>query len=34
MDGRPLTFPQVDVAEHSGDALCTDCHTPHSPRIQ
>ena len=34
MDGRPKSQPQVDFAEHSGDALCTDCHKPHSPKIQ
>lgn len=34
MDGRPAFQPQVDVKEHSGDALCIDCHKPHSPKIQ
>jgi hypothetical protein len=34
MDGRPKFQPQVDFNEHSGDALCTDCHKPHSPKIQ
>jgi hypothetical protein len=33
MEGRPKSQPQVDVKEHSGDALCTDCHKPHSPKI-
>jgi predicted CXXCH cytochrome family protein len=33
MDGRPATFPQVDFKEHAGDALCVDCHKPHSPKI-
>jgi hypothetical protein len=34
MDGRPLKFPQVEVAEHAGDVVCAECHKPHSPRIQ
>jgi hypothetical protein len=34
MDGRPANFPQIDVAEHAGDASCVDCHKPHSPAIQ
>jgi len=34
MDGRPKSQPQVDFTEHSGDALCSDCHKPHSPKIQ
>jgi hypothetical protein len=34
MDGRPRFQPQVDFTEHSGDALCIDCHKPHSPKIQ
>lgn len=34
MDGRPKFQPQVDFKEHSGDALCVDCHKPHSPKIQ
>jgi hypothetical protein len=29
--GRPAEFPQVDVAEHAGDASCKDCHDPHHP---
>ncbi len=34
MDGRPKSQPQVDFKEHSGDALCIDCHNPHSPKIK
>lgn len=34
MDGRPKSQPQVDFKDHAGDALCTDCHKPHSPKIQ
>lgn len=34
MDGRPAFMPQVDFKDHAGDALCTDCHKPHSPKIQ
>lgn len=33
MDGRPKSQPQVDFKEHAGDALCIDCHKPHSPKI-
>ena len=33
MDGRPVKFPQLDFKDHSGDALCVDCHKPHSPKI-
>jgi cytochrome c7-like protein len=32
--GRPDWFPQVIVADHAGDAECTACHKPHSPKIQ
>ena len=31
LSGRPTGFPQVDVAEHAGDAACNDCHDPHHP---
>lgn len=31
--GRPTEQRQIDVATHSGDELCTQCHNPHSPRI-
>jgi len=34
MIGRPASQPQVDFKEHAGDALCTDCHNPHSPKIK
>jgi hypothetical protein len=30
---KPAGFPQVDPAEHAGDASCADCHDPHSPAI-
>ena len=33
MDGRPAKFPQLDFKDHAGDALCVDCHKPHSPKI-
>ena len=33
MDGRPAKFPQLDFTDHAGDALCVDCHKPHSPKI-
>ena len=32
--GKPDGFPQVDAAEHAGDAECTACHQPHRPKIQ
>ena len=32
--GRPAFVPQVVVADHSGDAECTACHNPHTPKIQ
>ena len=32
--GKPVGFPQVVVADHAGDAECTACHKPHSPKIQ
>jgi len=31
---RPARFPQVDAAEHAGDAACTACHTAHNPKQQ
>jgi len=34
MDGRPKFQPQVDFKDHAGDALCADCHQPHSPKIK
>ncbi len=30
---KPAGFPQVVTAEHSGGALCTDCHQPHNPHL-
>jgi len=32
--GRPDWFPQVVIADHAGDAECTACHKPHSPKIE
>jgi hypothetical protein len=29
--GRPAAFPQVDPADHAGEAACTECHVPHHP---
>lgn len=31
---KPKTFPQVVSKEHSGGALCKNCHVPHSPLLQ
>ena len=31
---KPKDFPQVDIAQHSGGALCKSCHQPHSPLLQ
>ena len=31
LTGRPASHPQVDAAEHAGDAACSDCHDPHHP---
>jgi uncharacterized CHY-type Zn-finger protein len=31
---KPKAFPQVVSKEHSGGALCKDCHVPHSPLLQ
>ena len=30
---KPKTFPQVASEEHSGGAVCTSCHQPHSPAM-
>ncbi len=32
--GRPVSFPQVDVEEHSEGEACTSCHQPHHPEIE
>ena len=32
--GRPATFPQIDPADHAGEARCTECHSPHDPGQQ
>jgi formate-dependent nitrite reductase cytochrome c552 subunit len=29
--GRPADFPQVVPEKHAGEAVCADCHSPHSP---
>ena len=31
---RPASFPQVDVAGHSGGEVCTSCHQAHDPLDQ
>jgi len=31
--GKPAFMPQIVPADHSGDAECTACHKPHSPKI-
>jgi cytochrome c553 len=31
--GRPLQQRQIVVADHAGTQQCTDCHNPHSPKI-
>lgn len=28
---RPSSFPQIEVMDHSGGELCTDCHVTHNP---
>jgi cytochrome c553 len=34
MPGRPLTQPQIDLAQHGGgQAQCATCHNPHAPKI-
>jgi hypothetical protein len=30
---KPLAFPQVVAAEHSGGMLCNSCHQPHNPHL-
>ena len=30
---RPSTQPQVDLADHGGQATCVSCHNPHAPRL-
>jgi tetrathionate reductase subunit B len=30
---KPVSFPQVDPADHSGGVPCETCHNPHSPII-
>ena len=32
--GLPAGFPNVVPADHAGDAVCTDCHKPHRPKIE
>jgi hypothetical protein len=31
--GRPGSFPQIDLAQHGGQASCVTCHDPHNPKI-
>ena len=33
MPGRPAIQPQIAIDGHAGDALCTTCHNPHSPKV-
>ncbi len=33
MPGRPLTQPQVVVAQHAADQQCKSCHNSHAPKI-
>jgi len=33
LTGRPVTQPQIQVAQHSGGQQCNVCHNPHSPKI-
>jgi hypothetical protein len=28
---KPKGFPQIEPADHAGDGLCTECHSPHNP---
>ncbi len=30
---KPVGFPQVDPADHSGGVPCETCHNPHSPVV-
>ncbi|HZP49375.1 MAG TPA: cytochrome c3 family protein [Vicinamibacterales bacterium] len=30
---KPARFPQIAVADHAGDAKCSECHQPHDPKI-
>ena len=30
---KPAAFPQVVVADHAGDAKCSECHQPHNPKV-
>jgi hypothetical protein len=29
---KPVGFPQVVTADHSGGEKCETCHTPHQPK--
>ncbi len=31
--GRRSDFPQVDIEQHGGQALCITCHDPHDPQV-
>lgn len=31
--GQPAGFPNIVAADHAGDAVCTECHKPHRPKI-
>ena len=31
--GRRSDFPQVDIDQHGGQALCMTCHDPHDPHV-
>ena len=33
VSGKPDWFKQIVSADHVGDGLCVDCHTPHNPKI-
>jgi cytochrome c553 len=33
LEARPKEQKQIEVANHSGEELCTKCHNPHSPKI-
>jgi hypothetical protein len=30
---RPAKFPQIQVADHSPEGPCTECHRPHAPQV-